>query len=257
MGKVVFTCVVALALLGPPVAAAGASGTSGAQRQPVAVKARLLEVPFVPQSEALCGGAAAAMVFRYWRASPAYAEDFASLVDESAEGIRLGELTRAIQDRGWRAVPFAGTASNIQQHLARGRPIIALIEDRPGRHHYVVVVAWTTDQIVVHDPARGPFRVIDRQKFERVWAVTNRIALLILPESDLVSGSSGDPEPLDSASGNCSAPLEEAIQLARDGDLDAGEALLSLVAEACPGFSGALRELAGIRFLQKLSLIHI
>jgi hypothetical protein len=44
----------------------------GAGAQP-APGVHLLDVPFMEQSEALCGGAAAAMVMRYWGARGVYA----------------------------------------------------------------------------------------------------------------------------------------------------------------------------------------
>ena len=37
-----------------------------------------LDVPYLPQTEALCGGAAAAMVMRYWGARDVYPDDFAA-----------------------------------------------------------------------------------------------------------------------------------------------------------------------------------
>ena len=45
----------------------------------------LLDVPFVAQTEALCGGASVAMVQRYWGAREVSAADFASLVDVATE----------------------------------------------------------------------------------------------------------------------------------------------------------------------------
>jgi predicted double-glycine peptidase len=210
----------------------------------------LLDVPFVAQSEALCGGAAAAMVLRYWGAGPVYAEDFAPLVDESAEGITLSELSRAITERGWRAQPFSATATDVQSHLAHGRPVITLIEDRPGTLHYVVIVAWSNDRVVLHDPAHGPFRVVDVAKFERAWAVTQHTSLLVLPLVEKIGGAAAMVTTLQGSTDSCSEPLEEAVRLARDGDLVSAEALLLLVEEVCPR-SGARRELAGIRFLQQ------
>ena len=237
--RVLIAWLVALALLGPSTALA---------------ERRLLDVPFVPQSEALCGGASAAMVFRYWRDLPAYAEDFASLVGESAEGIKLGDLARAIRDRGWRAFPFPGTSATVRQHLDNGRPVIALIEDRPGRHHYVVVVAWTADLIIFHDPARGPFRTMDLGVFDRAWAATNRTALLVLPEAETSDPAKSDAtraQTNSSGSSACAAIVDEAVQTARRGDLAAAETLLSLAEEVCPSSSAPPRELAGIRFLQR------
>jgi hypothetical protein len=148
-----------------------------------AASTRLLDVPFVPQSELLCGGAAVSMVMRYWMPTQVYAEDFASLVDTRAGGIAVGALARAVEERGWRARAFTGTADDAQTHVGAGRPLIALVEDRPGRLHYVVVVAWTANRVVFHDPAVNPFRTLDAVTFDRRWRVTGRTALLVLPST--------------------------------------------------------------------------
>ena len=54
-----------------------------------------IDVPFLPQTEALCGGAAAAMVFRYWGDAHADVQEFAPLVDRRAGGIGRGTSGRA------------------------------------------------------------------------------------------------------------------------------------------------------------------
>ena len=73
---IAFTAFVLAALLAwAPVAGAQAGST------------RLLDVPYLAQTEDLCGGAAVAMVLRYWGERQVYAEDFAALVDRSASGI--------------------------------------------------------------------------------------------------------------------------------------------------------------------------
>src|SRR3990172_1366076 len=101
---------------------------------------RLLDVPYLPQTEDLCGGAAVAMVLRYWGAPQVYPEDFAALVDRSASGIRTDVLTSEVSRRGWRSFPLdAGARSSgesIREQVDRGRPIVALIEGRPNPHHY-------------------------------------------------------------------------------------------------------------------------
>ena len=66
-----------------------------AQEAPPAPLA-LLDVPYVVQSEALCGGAAAAMVLRYWGERGIAAESFAALVDQSAAGIRTDGRMRTV-----------------------------------------------------------------------------------------------------------------------------------------------------------------
>src|SRR5438046_884081 len=47
----------------------------------------VLDVPYVPQSDALCGGAAVAMVYRYWGDRHAGAAQFASLVNRRAGAV--------------------------------------------------------------------------------------------------------------------------------------------------------------------------
>jgi predicted double-glycine peptidase len=163
---------------------------------PAAANTRLLDVPFVSQSELLCGGAAVSMVMRYWGPAPVYAEDFASLVDARAGGIAVAALARAVEERGWRARTFAGTAEDAQAHIGAGRPLIALIEDRPGRLHYVVVVAWTSERVVFHDPAVNPFRTIDAATFDRRWRVTGRTSLLVLPDTGSTVPATPHVEPV-------------------------------------------------------------
>src|SRR5690349_7126968 len=86
-----------------------------------------LDVPFVPQGEDLCGGAAAAMVLRYWGARGVYAEAFSPLVDRSAGGIRTVALVSDLRERGWTAVDSSGDMVSIRRELGRGRPVIALL----------------------------------------------------------------------------------------------------------------------------------
>ena len=70
--------------------------------------AAVLDVPFMPQPEDLCGGAAAAMVMRYWGAHDISASAFASLVDRSAGGIQTSALAAEIQRRNWIALAGPG-----------------------------------------------------------------------------------------------------------------------------------------------------
>src|SRR5947207_12084339 len=78
----------------------------------------LLDVPYVPQSQALCGGAAVAMVYRYWGDAHAGAAEFASLVDRRAGGIVEGVLAEAVRRRGWTAAVFEGSINQLQTSLS-------------------------------------------------------------------------------------------------------------------------------------------
>lgn len=180
-------------------------------------------------------------------------------MDRGASGIRTDVLAAEARRRGWQSFPVAAVASSsgawIQQHLDRGRPVIALVEVRPNRYHYLVIVAWTGEQVVAHDPARAPFRVMSRAEFDRAWAAAGRWALLVLPQEGRPSPprtSSPEREP-DGATRDtdaCGMLVQEMVTLARAGDRDGADAGLLAAIALCPGHPAALRELAGVRFLQ-------
>jgi hypothetical protein len=205
-----------------------------------------LDVPFVPQGEDLCGGAAAAMVLRYWGVRGVYAEAFSPLVDRSAGGIRTVALVSDLRERGWAAVDSSGDMASLRRELERGRPVIALLEVRPSRYHYVVVIGATAEQIVVHDPARGPSRVMSPQSFDAAWAKSARWMLLLLPGTGFQpdaevrrpdTGSAAGPDPCD---------VNGAVRLANGGDYAGARAALEHATVTCGEDAAPWRELAGV-----------
>ena len=227
---------------------------AAAQNRPLAS----LDVPFLIQSEELCGGAAAAMVLRYWGERGLSAEDFASLLDSRGHGIRGDVLATEVRRRGWVAQAFRGDDHTVKQHLDRGRPLIALIEDRPGRLHYVVLLAWGEGQIVLHDPARGAFRVVAEATFLSAWAVTDSWTLLVLPDPGAVippaqrkgAARTHAASAVVPSHDGCDALVSQGIALAHRGDRATADVALSTALARCPASSTAARELAGLRFIQ-------
>ncbi|HEY6359584.1 MAG TPA: C39 family peptidase [Vicinamibacterales bacterium] len=214
----------------------------------------LLDVPYISQTEALCGGAAAAMVLRYWGERGLSAESFEHLVDRSAAGIRTAALTAEIAARGWRVTPAAGDGRLARHELAQGRPVLALIQDRPGAFHYVVVVAWHDRGIVFHDPARAPFRVMRHEEFTRRWEAADSWMLVVVPAAGAAPASQANEvigfTPTTAVGDqSCEQRIRAGVAAARANDLDAAERVLS-AALACPG-PAASRELAGVRLLQR------
>jgi hypothetical protein len=217
----------------------------------------LLDVPFVSQSELLCGGAAAAMVLRYWGERELTAEAFAPLVDRSAAGIRTDVLLADLRRRGWQTRELDGDEAAVQRELARARPPLLLIEDRPSTFHYVVAVAWHERGVVFHDPARGPFRVMSTAEFTRRWRAARRWMAVVEPSAGIrdpgagiggvdVRGSdpgSGIPDPVTT----CSQAIANGVRFAQQQQIEDAERVLADALD-CPG---ATRELAGIRVLQK------
>jgi len=224
----------------------------------LSLQAASLRVPYVPQTDALCGGAAAAMVFRYWGDAHADVEQFGALVERragGAAGIAADVLTSAIVSRGWRTDRAAASLDELRERLEAQQPIIVLIADRRDLYHYVVVVGLDEDAVIVHDPSWGPFRSVKRSTFESLWSAARYWSLVVLPSekrltaADDAVATSAEPaiEPTDA----CSVMLTRAIQDVADQGLAAADDLLRPVREECPESAGPDRELAGVRFAQK------
>jgi len=223
-----------------------------------------IDVPFLPQTDALCGGAAVAMVFRYWGEAHADAQEFAPLIDRRAGGIANGVLTAAVSTRGWRTERVDGTLTSIGARLHDGQPVIVLLPDRGDRYHYVVVTAANEEAIVVHDPAWGPSRTIRAPDFERMWKAAGYWSLVILPPpaggaSRTTHTVQTPPSPgtgrlhaiPSAADAACDARLNHALDEIRSQGVDRAEALLDDVRARCPGAAGPFRELSGARFAQR------
>ena len=219
----------------------------------------LLDVPFVSQTERLCGGAAAAMMLRYWGQDGVRAEDFSTLVDESAGGIRQSAIVSAIRANGLAVTKLSTNVDGggaVARQIEQGRPVMALIADRPGTYHYVVIVGWTDNRTIVHDPALTPFRVLDRSDFDRRWKAANRWAIVGIGEPrgralDAVTThpSSALPETA-SVDHPCGQLISHGVELARSGNRDDAGRVLEAAVAACPRSASAHVELAGIRFLE-------
>ncbi len=240
--KIARACLCAAAAL----VAAAAPTAAQAPRSPV----HLLDVPYLPQSEALCGGAAAAMVMRFWGAGNVYADDFSGLVDPEAGGIHGEDLARALRERGWQALTFKGDLALVGSQIDKGRPVIALIEDRPDRFHYLVVVAVSGGRVIVHDPARAPFRVLDAPSFTRAWERAGSWTLLALPPADLEKEHRVAPEGVTGATGPCGGMVDEGVRLARAGQADDARRVLEVASATCPADAGPWRELAGLHAIR-------
>ena len=229
-------------------------GVDQATAQPVDTLA-VLEVPYVAQSEALCGGAAAAMVMRYWGAQGVYAEDFSPYVSSDA-GIQTGDLVAALDSLGWQPYPFRGTAADVQAHLKRGRPVVALLEVAPERYHYVVIVAWGKNGVLYHDPAVAPNRVLSAAQWEVQWQATGYWALLLLPpaaEEDRNTTDTTATAPFEidvDEDRPCARQVAQAVAQAQNGQLDEAATRLEAAQVQCPEEAAAFREAAAIRFKQ-------
>jgi len=235
-----------LATLGP------ASGR--AQTWPAALPAdssAVLEVPYLPQSVLLCGGAALAMVERWWGRRGVQAEDFAALVRPALGGIRTVDLDSAARARGWETRALRGTPALVQQLLRDGVPVIALIQVGRDQYHYVVVLGWDDGRVVFHDPAGAPFTALAEARFLSRWAGGDHWAMIVRPPPPVPAQApltSPVPEPIDSMP--CRPWLDQALDAVAANQLDVAARLLEQAGRACPAEPLVLREMAGVRFRQ-------
>ena len=240
MRRCVFALVAAQLLLAP--------GPLAAQRV-----THSLDVPYVAQSEALCGGAAAAMVLRYWGERGVGAEDFTALLNPRHDGIETRVLVDALVTRGWRALALTGTIGSVTHHVSRKRPMILLIRVAPGRFHYVVVIGITDVGVVYHDPAGRPFQTMAIAEFDGAWAAASRWALLILPHDTAGPTDTSAAVVPPFLPELCRPALIQAANAASQQQFDRAEHFVNAAHAACPSEAAPLRELAGLRLLQRRS----
>jgi len=151
-----------------------------------------LDVPFVKQERDGCGAASIAMVMQYWRAQQGQPAGDASdatriqrtLYSPKAHGIYASDMERYFQEQGFRTFTIRGEWQDLQQHLAKGRPlIVALKPAGGGALHYVVVAGVGPEMVMVNDPAQRKLLQQERVSFEREWSAAAKWTLLALPQS--------------------------------------------------------------------------
>jgi ABC-type bacteriocin/lantibiotic exporter with double-glycine peptidase domain len=151
-----------------------------------------LDVPFVKQDKNACGAASIAMVMQYWQRQQRQAATPVSdaeqiqraLYSRNAHGIFASDLQKYFAAHGYRAFAFHGAWDDLQQHLAKGRPLIVAL--KPGRGdplHYVVVTGLDPQQVLTNDPAQRKLLKQDRSEFEKQWRGTGNWTLLAVPQS--------------------------------------------------------------------------
>lgn len=152
-----------------------------------------LDVPFIAQPENGCGAASAAMVMQYWdndlhRASTARSSVERiqqALYSNQAKGIFASALVKYFEDSGYRAFAIRGEWQDLQENIAKGRPLIVSLAPAGPHHalHYVVVAGMDADgsAVFVNDPARQKLLRIARPDFRKEWNEAGNWTLLALP----------------------------------------------------------------------------
>jgi ABC-type bacteriocin/lantibiotic exporter with double-glycine peptidase domain len=146
-----------------------------------------IDVPFVKQQEANgCGAAAIAMLMRYWARDGADPHKiYLALNSQQERGIRGADVEQYLRESGFQTFVFQGEWHDLEQQVAKGRPLmICLRTDGAASFHYVVIagVDSSSHLVLVNDPARRKLTKIDRHDFEKDWNAANRWTLLAVPK---------------------------------------------------------------------------
>jgi ABC-type bacteriocin/lantibiotic exporter with double-glycine peptidase domain len=141
----------------------------------------VLAVPFIPQQKDGCAAASLAMVLRYLNVEADERAIAESLLEPALHGIRGSRLAAFAEQQGLVAIPYAGDLENLRDYVAKGRPLIVAWHMGRNRYHNVVVVGFDElqDEVVFHDPARGPARRLARPTFEKRWAGAGHWTLVV------------------------------------------------------------------------------
>ncbi|MBS1817007.1 MAG: C39 family peptidase [Acidobacteria bacterium] len=246
-----------VALSGAALLALVCGGATAAAQSPPAQRVAL-DVPFLPQTEDLCGGAATAMLFRFWGDRHASVRQFEALVDRTAGGIADSVLIDAIEQRQWSVHRLPGSVEAIRAELDAGRPPMLLIEDRPGRYHYVVAVGADAAHVFLHDPTWGPARKVPIGTLTHAWRPTNFWMIRVVPQAGTprVQSSTAQPQapaataPAREAS-SCDQRVDRALDAIEASGLERADELLLPLTRECPDAAAPWRELAGVRFAQR------
>jgi ABC-type bacteriocin/lantibiotic exporter with double-glycine peptidase domain len=159
-----------------------------------------LDVPFVKQEKNGCGAASIAMVMQFWQRQQGVLPNSDSdaphiqlaLYAARAHGIYASDLERYFERHGYRTFAFAGRSDDLQQHLAKGRPlIVALQPTAKAPLHYVVVAGFDAERnlVLLNDPAERKLLQQEFTSFEKEWKGTGNWTLLAVPQTESASST--------------------------------------------------------------------
>lgn len=151
-----------------------------------------IDVPFVAQPREGCGAASLSMVMQYWAGKQGAAVSPASdvariqhqLYSKGEHGIAAEQMGAYLRQHGFQAFAFPGKWSDLEEQIAKGRPlIVALRPEGQSELHYVVVdgVDAARGLVTMNDPAVRKLLNEEKSRFEKEWSATQNWTLLAVP----------------------------------------------------------------------------
>lgn len=154
-----------------------------------------IDVPFVAQPPEGCGAAAISMLMRYWNShgatAPAEVFDTSAIQQKlhspSDHGIKASDMVRYFSEHGFRTFAIKGSRNDIEQQIAKGRPLIAALAPLKNDRilHYVVVAGFVPEEnvVLVNDPAQRKLLKSPWNEFEKQWSAADYWTLVVVPKS--------------------------------------------------------------------------
>lgn len=151
-----------------------------------------IDVPFVAQPREGCGAASLSMVMQYWALKQGKAASTESDVKEIQKalysardhGIPAEMMGDYLRHHGFQAFAFPGKWADLEEQIAKGRPlIVALRPQGQSALHYVVIdgVDSARGLVTMNDPSDRKLLNEERARFEREWSATHNWTLLAVP----------------------------------------------------------------------------
>lgn len=149
-------------------------------------------MPFVAQPRDGCGAASLSMVMQYWAGkleTPAGADSDVARIQHDLysprdHGIPAVAMSAYLRHHGFQTFAFPGKWSDLEEQIAKGRPlIVALRPQRQSELHYVVIDGLDSARglVTMNDPADRKMLSEERTEFEKEWSVTHNWTLLAVP----------------------------------------------------------------------------
>lgn len=135
-----------------------------------------LEVPFVRQRKNGCGPAVAEMVMRYW--GVARSRQLAT----GSKGLSAAALQAHFLRHGFHAFDLEGRRQDLEDHLAKGRPLIVALKET-ATLHYAVVAGMDESSVYLNDPARHKLARMAWEEFDAAWRAAGSWTLIAVPRS--------------------------------------------------------------------------
>lgn len=151
-----------------------------------------IDVPFVAQPRDGCGAASLSMVMQYWAAKQGGTSPKDSdaeriqheLYSKSEHGISAERMSGYLRQHGFQAFAFPGKWNDLEEQIAKGRPlIVALRPEGQTDLHYVVIDGIDPQKglVTMNDPAVRKLLNEERARFEKEWSATHNWTLLAVP----------------------------------------------------------------------------